>query len=90
MQKNVLQLDVGGYKFTTTTDTLRNFPISDVIQKQHSDLELEALLKYIESETLPESQKLTRQILLKQFDYALISGMLVHTRHTKSKRSNTN
>ena len=60
MQKNVLQLDVGGYKFTTTTDTLRNFPISDVIQKQHSDLELEALLKYIESETLPESQKLTR------------------------------
>ena len=33
-----------------------NFLISDVIQKQHSDPELKALLNYIESETLPESQ----------------------------------
>ena len=65
------------------------FLISDVIQKQHSDPELKALLNYIESETLPESQKLAREILLKHSDYALISGMLFHSRHAKSNRSKT-
>ena len=66
-----------------------NFLISDVIQKQHSDPELKALLNYIESDTLPESQKLAREILLKHSDYALISGMLFHSRHAKSNRSKT-
>ena len=50
---------------------------------------MKALLNYIESETLPESQKLAREILLKHSDYALISGMLFHSRHAKSKRSKT-
>ena len=63
--------------------------ISDGIQKQRSDPELKALLNYTESETLPESQKLALEILLKHSDYALISDMLFHSRHAKSKRSKT-
>lgn len=62
---------------------------ADVIQKQHSDPDLADLIKYLEKGTLPDSQKSARDILLKQSDYALIDGMLFHSRLAKSKRAKT-
>lgn len=66
-----------------------SFLISDVIQKQHSDPELKDLMNYIENGILPDSQKLARDVLVKHSDYALINGMLFHSRHAKSKRAKT-
>lgn len=62
---------------------------ADVIRKQQSDPDLADLIKYLEKGTLPDSQKSARDILLKQSDYALIDGMLFHSRLAKSKRAKT-
>lgn len=60
---------------------------ADVIQKQHGNPDLADLIKYLENGTLPDSQKSARDILLKQSDYALIDGMLFHSRIAKSKHA---
>lgn len=62
---------------------------ADVIQKQHSDPDLAYLVKYLENETLPDSQNSARDILLQHSDYALINGMLFHSRIAESKRAKT-
>lgn len=62
---------------------------ADVIQKQHSDPDLADFIKYLKNGTLPDSQKSARDILLQHSDYALIDGMLFHSRIAKSKRAKT-
>ena len=62
---------------------------TDIIQKQLNDYELSPLIKYLKDGTLPDSQKVARYILLKHSDYALIDGMLFHSRVAKSKRAKT-
>lgn len=62
---------------------------ADVIQKQHSDPDLADFIKYRKNGTLSDSQKSARDILLQHSDYALINGMLFHSRIAKSKRAKT-
>lgn len=83
----------------TTTESVRasiptlthqtSLATADVIQKQHSDPDLADLIKYLENGTLPDSQKSARDILLQHSNYALIDGMLFHSRIAKSKRAKT-
>ena len=54
---------------------------------QRSDNNLIPLINYLLSGQLPKSQKLAREVLLKQNDYALFDGILFHSRVAKAKRT---
>ena len=51
------------------------------------DHPLHGLINYLETGVLPRSQKKARRILLESSDYALIDGLLWHSRVAKSKRT---
>lgn len=54
---------------------------------QRHDAQLHGLIKYLENGILPRCQKKARRILLESGDYALIDGLLWHSRVAKSKRT---
>lgn len=54
---------------------------------QRNDGQLHGLINYLETGVLPRSQKKARRILLESSDYALIDGLLWHSRVAKSKRT---
>ena len=54
---------------------------------QRLDSQLHELIKYLESGILSKGQKRARRILLESGDYALIYGLLWHSRVAKSKRT---
>lgn len=54
---------------------------------QWHDAQLHGLINYLDSNILPKSQKKARRILLESSDYALIDGLLWHSRVSKSKRT---
>ena len=54
---------------------------------QRLDTQLHGLIKYLDTGILPNSQKKARRILLESSDYALIDGLLWHSRVAKSKRT---
>ena len=54
---------------------------------QRLDTQLHGLINYLETGILPKSQKKARRILLESGDYALIDGLLWHSRVAKSKRT---
>ena len=56
-------------------------------QCQELDENLNPLVQYLSHGILPESQKRAREILIQQSDYALIDGVLFHTRVAKTKRT---
>lgn len=64
-----------------------NFVILDVIQRQYSDHDIADLITYLTNGTLPTSQKLARDIILKHSDYAIINDMLFHSHQVKSNRA---
>lgn len=60
---------------------------TSIRQCPNADPELTLMIDYLDTNTLPESQKQSRKILLQQADYALIDNLLFHTRVAKSKRT---
>ena len=72
-------------KESTFRDT--HFLTENIKRKQRMDSELQPLIVYLESGKLPSSQKIARDVLLKHSDYALIDGMLFHSRSPKSRRA---
>ena len=53
---------------------------------QGLDSDLRPFIDFLSVGTLPKSQKRARSVLLQQSDYALINGVLFHSRVAKSKR----
>lgn len=78
-------------------DTFDNFELfeksdhtfASISQLQDNDTELKPIMDYIKTGELPTSQKLAREILLKHSDYAVIKGVLFHSRVAKSARVKT-
>ena len=58
-----------------------------VKQLQRKDRSLLPIISYLEDDDLPDSQKEARRILLESNDYAIIDGILYHSRVTKNKRN---
>lgn len=46
------------------------------IQSQQNDPSLLPIISYLETEKLPENQKLAREILLQHTDYVILDGIL--------------
>ncbi|GFO28343.1 retrovirus-related pol polyprotein from transposon [Plakobranchus ocellatus] len=63
-----------------------SFSLATVSTLQKKDPDLSPIITYLENGTLPSSQKLSRQILLKQPHYSLIDGVLFHPCEPKTKR----
>ncbi|GFO32857.1 Pol polyprotein [Plakobranchus ocellatus] len=62
-----------------------SFSLATVSTLQKKDPDLSPIITYLENGTLPSSQKLSRQILLTQFHYSLIDGVLFHSCEPKTK-----
>ena len=61
--------------------------LKDISRLQYLDPYLKPLMDYLIHDTLPQSQKLSRKILLESSDYLLADDLLFHSRVAKSKRS---
>ncbi|CAC5391981.1 unnamed protein product [Mytilus coruscus] len=74
---------------TLKTSVFEDLPISTekIKQLQRQDITLTKIIDYLENDTLPESQKEARRVLLKSSDYALIDKVLFHSRIAKAKRN---
>ena len=66
-----------------------DFSVEKIKKLQQNDAEYCSIIKYLESNILPKSQKKARRVLLESSDYVLIDGLLLHSRITKSKRAKT-
>ncbi|MES9904353.1 MAG: integrase [Sedimenticola sp.] len=58
----------------------------DIKKMQLQDTYLRPIIDYIRDGKLPQSQKLARNILMEQSDFALFDDILFHSRIAKSKR----
>ena len=67
--------------------TLFDFSQEKTKELQRLDTQLHGLINYLETNILPKSQKKARRILLETGDYALIDGLLWHSRAAKSKHT---
>ena len=63
------------------------FNADTIIKLQWCDMQLQPIVSYLKSETLPKSQRDARLVILRSGDYMLIGGLLYHTRLAKSKRT---
>ncbi|CAC5414951.1 unnamed protein product [Mytilus coruscus] len=64
-----------------------SMPINNIKELQRQDPSLSPIIDYLENDILPDLQKEARCVLLKSNDYALIDGILFHSRVAKSKRN---
>ena len=82
-QSSFLEDEVKKVKLFTKFD----FSQEKTKELQRLDTQLHGLINYLETGILPKSQKKARRILLESGDYALIDGLLWHSRVAKSKRT---
>ena len=66
-----------------------DFSVNAIQDLQRNDAEYCSIIKYLDTNILPKSQKKARRVLLESSDYVLIDGLLLHSRITKSKRAKT-
>ena len=68
---------------------LQGFDMSaeSIARCQSLDSDLRPFIDFLHNGTLPKSQKRARSVLLQQSDYALVNGVLFHSRIAKSKRT---
>ncbi|MEW8548163.1 MAG: DDE-type integrase/transposase/recombinase, partial [Candidatus Thiodiazotropha sp.] len=73
----------------TTSEALQGLDMSaeSIARCQALDSDLKPFIDFLSNGTLPQSQKKARSVLLQQSDYALINGLLFHSRIAKSKRT---
>ena len=64
-----------------------DFSPDKTIELQRLETQLHGLIKYLDTGILPSSQKKARRILLESSDYALVDGLLWHSRVAKYKRT---
>lgn len=72
-------------------DLFKSFDFSPdkISALQREDCELQYLVRYLETNELPRSQKRARKLLLQSADYCMIDGILFHSRVAKSQRSSS-
>ncbi|KAK3105335.1 hypothetical protein FSP39_022873 [Pinctada imbricata] len=64
-----------------------NLNLKDISRLQLLDPYYKHVIEYLMHDSLPQSQKLSRKILLEASDYLLADDLLYHSRIAKSKRS---
>ena len=67
--------------------TLLDMTTESIRQRQNGDKELKPIIQFLSTGVLPQSQKLSRSILVQQSDFVLIDGILFHCRVAKAKRT---
>lgn len=69
----------------------KNIPVgintSQIKKLQRSDDDLRKMIKYLEDNELPNSQKESRRILLESSDFVIVDEILYHQRKAKSERT---
>ncbi|VDI31780.1 Hypothetical predicted protein [Mytilus galloprovincialis] len=88
-RRTMYKSDTGIVDKTLTTSVFENSSISTekIKQLQRQDITLTKIIDYLENDTLPESQKQARPVLLKLSDNVLIDRVLFHSRIAKAKRN---
>ena len=64
-----------------------DFSPESISQLQYNDSVLRPVIDYLQTGTLPQSQKAARKIMLMSADYVLVGNLLFHSRIAKSKRT---
>ena len=88
---NVGSGELGTQHDRNLSDVIEQIGVSNahIINAQKNDPSLLPIISYLDNGQLPSSQKAAREVLLKHTDFALLDGILYHSKIMKSRRSKT-